>query len=53
MTLSAKCSILAAANPKYGRFKEYDGIAEQINMPPPLLSRFDLITVIDSVVFHL
>ena len=46
MTLSAKCSILAAANPKDGRFNDYDSIAEQINMPPPLLSRFDLIFIL-------
>ena len=41
--LNARCSLLAAANPKYGRFDKYTAIAEQINMPPTLLSRFDLI----------
>jgi len=47
-TLKAECSILAAANPKYGRFDPYLSIAEQINLPPPLLTRFDLIfTVLD------
>ncbi len=48
MTLSAKCSVLAAANPKYGRFDEYEGLADQINMPPALLSRFDLIYVLQD-----
>ncbi|MBU2560449.1 minichromosome maintenance protein MCM [archaeon] len=42
-TFSARCSILAAANPKYGRFDEYKPISEQINLSPALLSRFDLI----------
>ena len=41
--LNSRCGLLAAANPKYGRFDKYTPIAEQINMPPTLLSRFDLI----------
>jgi replicative DNA helicase Mcm len=47
--LNSRCALLAAANPKYGRFDKYTAIAEQINMPPTLLSRFDLIfTMIDK-----
>lgn len=42
-TLQCRCSLLGAANPKYGRFQEHQYIADQINMPPALLSRFDLI----------
>ncbi|MBU0496571.1 MAG: minichromosome maintenance protein MCM [Candidatus Thermoplasmatota archaeon] len=42
-TLKARCALLAAANPKLGRFDEFIPIHEQINMPPALLSRFDLI----------
>ncbi len=42
-TFSARCSILAAANPKYGRFDDYRPISEQINLSPAILSRFDLI----------
>lgn len=41
--LQCRCSILGAANPKYGRFEEHGLIADQINLPPALLSRFDLI----------
>ncbi len=41
--LNSRCALLAAANPKFGRFDKYTAIAEQINMPPTLLSRFDLI----------
>ena len=42
-TLKARCALLAAANPKLGRFDEFIPMHEQINMPPALLSRFDLI----------
>jgi len=42
-TLKARCSLLAAANPKLGRFDEFIPMHEQINMPPALISRFDLI----------
>ncbi|VVB57005.1 Minichromosome maintenance protein MCM [uncultured archaeon] len=42
----AKCAILAAANPKFGRFDRNKLPAEQFEIPPTLLSRFDLIFVI-------
>ncbi|MFO8077619.1 MAG: minichromosome maintenance protein MCM [Thermoplasmatota archaeon] len=42
-TLKSRCAVLAAANPKLGRFDDFIPIPEQINMPPALLSRFDLI----------
>ncbi|MBR1888761.1 MAG: minichromosome maintenance protein MCM, partial [Candidatus Methanomethylophilus sp.] len=43
-TLQCRCSMLAAANPKQGRFdKEADTLASQIDLPPALISRFDLI----------
>ena len=45
-TLRARCSVLGAANPKYGRFDKYEPIGKQINLPPTLLSRFDLIFII-------
>ncbi|GBF35840.1 AAA family ATPase [Methanofervidicoccus abyssi] len=41
--LPARCAVLAACNPKRGRFDPNLGIVEQIDIPPPLLSRFDLI----------
>lgn len=43
--LRARCALLGAANPKYGRFDRYAPIAEQIDLSPTLLSRFDLIFV--------
>lgn len=42
-TLMTRCAVLAAANPRDGRFNEFEPLPEQINMPPSLLSRFDLI----------
>src|SRR5579875_65520 len=42
-TLNARCPVLAAANPKWGRFDSTKSIAEQIDLPPTLLSRFDVI----------
>jgi len=42
-TLIARTTVLAAANPKFGRFDPYGVIADQINMPPTLINRFDLI----------
>jgi replicative DNA helicase Mcm len=42
-TLKSRCAVIGAANPKLGRFDEFEPVADQINMPPALLSRFDLI----------
>ena len=42
-TLNARCPVLAAANPKWGRFTNDRSIAEQLDLPPTLLSRFDVI----------
>ncbi|GAA0458489.1 ATPase [Halococcus dombrowskii] len=48
-TLKSRCSLLGAANPKYGRFDQYESIGEQIDLEPALISRFDLIfTVTDD-----
>ncbi len=48
-TFRARCSILAAANPKYGRFDKYKAISEQVNLSPTILSRFDLIFFVEDV----
>lgn len=45
-TLNARASILAAANPKRGRFDSYKPLGEQIDLLPTLLSRFDLIFIL-------
>ena len=47
-TLQCRCSLLAAANPKFGRFETGGSlsITGQIDLPPALMSRFDLIFVL-------
>ena len=42
-SLRAETSVLAAANPKFGRFDPYQPIAQQIDLPPTLINRFDII----------
>jgi replicative DNA helicase Mcm len=42
-TLQSRCAILGAANPKFGRFDPHQLIIEQIDLPPALMSRFDVI----------
>jgi replicative DNA helicase Mcm len=48
-TLIARTTVLAAANPKFGRFDPYETIAKQIDLPPTLISRFDLIFPIKDI----
>ena len=47
-TLDSRCSVLAAANPKFGSFDEYNtkfSLTQQINLGDTLQSRFDLIFI--------
>ncbi|MCL4447470.1 MAG: minichromosome maintenance protein MCM [Candidatus Thermoplasmatota archaeon] len=45
-TLMSRCAVLAAANPKFGRYDESEPFSAQTEFPVTLLSRFDLIFVI-------
>ncbi len=45
-TLRAETSVLAAGNPKLGRFDPFTPIPQQIDISPALLSRFDVIFVL-------
>lgn len=44
--LNARTAILAAANPKQSRYNPKMSVVENIELPPTLLSRFDLIYLI-------
>ncbi len=48
-TLNARTSILAAANPKFGRYLPERNLAENLDLPPTILSRFDLIFVLVDI----
>lgn len=46
VSLPAETSVLTTANPKFGRFDEFEPIGEQFDMPTSFLSRFDLIVTL-------
>ncbi len=48
-TFTAKTAVLAAANPKFGRFDQNKYPAEQFDIPSTLLSRFDLVFPIKDI----
>lgn len=45
-SLSARTTILAAANPKGGHYNRSKTILENLKMSAPLLSRFDIIYIL-------
>lgn len=45
-TLNARTSILAAANPTFGRYDRSRPLKFNVNISPPIMSRFDLFFVI-------
>lgn len=47
-TLPTRCSILAAMNPKLGRFDENLALVDQLNIPDTLVSRFDAVFIIQD-----
>lgn len=46
ITLKAECGLLIAGNPDTGFFDRNNGFAEQINLPPALWSRIDLLFIV-------
>ncbi len=55
-TMPTRCAVLAAANPRDGRFQPISWgdpstfLHKQIELPPPLISRFDIVWMIQDVV---
>lgn len=45
-TLNARTSILAAANPLFGRYDRAKSLKQNVDISPPIMSRFDLFFVI-------
>ncbi|MFT4261719.1 MAG: LAGLIDADG family homing endonuclease [Candidatus Woesearchaeota archaeon] len=48
-TLRSETTVLAAANPKFGRFDPYEILAKQIELPSTLINRFDLIFPVKDI----
>lgn len=47
-SLLARCPIFANANPKDGRYNKFKPFFEQIDLPPTIISRFDLIYLVED-----
>lgn len=45
-TFKTRCSVIAIANPRFGRFKEDLPLTQNLSLDPALLSRFELIFII-------
>jgi replicative DNA helicase Mcm len=52
-TLRAETTVLAAGNPKLGRFDPHTPIPQQIDISPALLSRFDIIFVYFTFILYI
>ena len=48
-SLKAETSVLASASPKFRRFDPYQSVAQQIDLPPTLINRFDVIFTMRDV----
>jgi DNA replication licensing factor MCM5 len=47
--LNSRCSVLAAANPVFGRYDDARSAADNIDLLPTILSRFDLIFIVRDI----
>lgn len=49
-TLQARCAVMAAANPKGGRYNPSLHLHENVDLTEPILSRFDVLRVVKDTV---
>jgi DNA replication licensing factor MCM2 len=49
-TVSARCAVIAAANPKGGRYNPSLHFNENVELTDPILSRFDILCVVRDIV---
>lgn len=49
-TLSARCAVIAAANPLTGRYRPALSFAQNVDLTEPILSRFDILCVVRDIV---
>lgn len=49
-TLQARCSVIAAANPVQGRYNNQLTFSDNVDLTDPILSRFDILTVVKDEV---
>ena len=47
-TLNSRTALLGAGNPEHGRFNPYQPIAQQLDLDPTLMSRFDLMFIVSD-----
>ena len=47
--LNSRTSVLAAANPTFGRYQDEKNAAEQVDFQSTILSRFDMIFILKDV----
>lgn len=47
-TLNARCGVVAAGNPTFGKYLRDRSVADNINLTPTILSRFDLIFIVED-----
>lgn len=47
-TLQARCAVIAAANPKFGRYDPTRSFSENIDLTDPIIQRFDILCVLQD-----
>ena len=49
-TLQARCAVIAAANPRSGRYNPIHSFQENVDLTEPILSRFDVLCVVKDTI---